>query len=284
MKNAIVFLSLVFTSLIISCSSDDGLDFEAQLANDILAIDNFLLENNIDATEHESGLRYIIEEEGTGGRASQSSNVHAKFVGKFLSGDTFDENSNGVTFPLEQLIEAWKIAIPLIKEGGKITIYAPSVYCFGAAGQGPIGPNANLIFEIDLIDTSVSFQDQIGFDTELIDNYLMDNEIEALEHESGIRYVVTEEGSGDSPSASDVVNVKYEGRFFSGTVFDSNDSGVSFPLDALIPAWKTMIPLMKEGGKMTIYAQSGYCYGTSGNNNILPNESLIFDIELINVE
>ncbi|MEP5610905.1 MAG: FKBP-type peptidyl-prolyl cis-trans isomerase [Cyclobacteriaceae bacterium] len=129
-----------------------------------------------------------------------------------------------------------------------------------------------------------SFDEQLAIDIEFIDIYLEENTITALEHESGIRYVITEEGTGSSPAATDVVTVKYEGRFFSSVVFDSNDEGISFPLFQLIDAWKIMIPIMKEGGKMTVYAPSGYCYGMGGTSGIPPNASLIFDIELISIE
>lgn len=285
MGKAVLILSLISIATLSSCINDDFVTFDSQLANDILIIDNFLLENGIDAIEHESGIRYVVQEEGDGEIATTSNMVHTKFVGKFLDGNTFVSNLGGVSFRLDnQLIQAWLITIPLINEGGKMTIYAPSVYCFGTNGQGSIPANANLIYEIELVDADVNVEDQLGFDTELIDNYLVENEIEALQHESGIRYVVTEEGTGESPEANDVVNVKYEGRFLTGDVFDSNTSGVSFALANLIQAWKTMIPLMKEGGKMTIYAQSGYCYGIAGNGSIPANESLIFDIELVVVE
>lgn len=284
MKKISIVLSLVLLGFLSACVQNDIITFEEQLMNDLATIDNFLVQNDIDVLEHESGLRYVIDEEGEGPTATGESTIHAKFVGKLLNGNTFDSDLQGFSFRLDQLIEAWQIAVPLVKEGGKITIYAPSGYCFGPHGQASVGPNANLIFEIEVIDVDVMFDEQLVYDSALINNYLIENEIEALQHESGVRYVMTEEGSGDSPSSNDVVNVIYEGRFLSGEVFDSNSSGISFLLANLIPAWQSTIPLMKEGGKMTIYAPSGHCYGVDGRSNIPPNASLIFDIELVNVE
>ncbi len=130
-------------------------------------------------------------------------------------------------------------------------------------------------------DIELSYEDQLAKDIETINDYLDKNNIVAEEHESGIRYVTTNLGTGNSPVQSSVVNVKYEGRFFGGGIFDSNDSGISFTLSQLIPAWKIAIPLMKEGGKMTIYAPSGYCYGSTGTSGIGANKNLIFDIELV---
>ena len=57
---------------------------------------------------------------------------------------------------------------------------------------------------------------------------------------SGLQYKVSEEGSGDSPKATDTVKVHYEGRLISGDVFDSSiarGEPVSFPLNGVIPGW-----------------------------------------------
>ncbi|MCP4458785.1 MAG: hypothetical protein GY816_12295 [Cytophagales bacterium] len=77
--------------------------------------------------------------------------VTAKYEGWFLNGNVFDASTTGATFPLSRVIVAWQITVPLIKEGGKITIYAPSGYCYGHSGYADIGPNTNLIFDIELV-------------------------------------------------------------------------------------------------------------------------------------
>ena len=60
-----------------------------------------------------------------------------------------------INFPLENLITGWQIGIPLIKVGGRITLYIPSVYAYGKNGIGSdILPNASLEFEILLFQTN----------------------------------------------------------------------------------------------------------------------------------
>ena len=135
--------------------------------------------------------------------------------------------------------------------------------------------------EIDLPTRTI--EEQFAIDTALIDEYLVLNEIEAEIHESGIRYVVEEDGTGISPTVSDSVTVKYEGWLLTGNRFDINQEGVTFPLGALIPAWQIMVPLMKEGGKMMIYTPSVYGYASASVGAIPPNSPLIFDVELIEV-
>lgn len=128
-----------------------------------------------------------------------------------------------------------------------------------------------------------SFEEQLEFDIKLIDSILALDNIEVEIHESGIRYIVEAEGIGDSAKVTDDVTVIYEGRLLNGQVFDGNADGVSFALRSLIQAWQLTIPLMKKGGKITIYSPSGLCYGNSQVGNIPPNSSLVFDIELLEI-
>ena len=141
-----------------------------------------------------------------------------------------------------------------------------------------------LIFLLGCGDDGFTFEEQLAVDVAKIDRYLEENDLSAQIHSSSIRYIVETEGTGESPAFGDNVTVRYQGTFLNGEVFDENTDGVTFPLLNLIPAWQIMIPTMKAGGTMTIYAPSGYCYGTRGNVGIAPNTNLIFEIELISFE
>lgn len=130
---------------------------------------------------------------------------------------------------------------------------------------------------------SISAQEQFEIDVEVIDSFLEENDIQADIHPSGIRYVTSVSGGGISPSSTDNVTVKYKGLLLNGTVFDQSSSA-TFNLTGLIPAWQIMIPEMNVGGKITMYAPSGYCYGTRGSgSSIPPNTNLIFEVELLDV-
>ncbi|MEP1151451.1 MAG: FKBP-type peptidyl-prolyl cis-trans isomerase [Balneola sp.] len=136
-------------------------------------------------------------------------------------------------------------------------------------------------------DSSTEFnvdQEQLNADISKIDNYLSNNSIDAQAHESGLRYVVNSTGDGLAPDVCSTVTVSYEGRLFDGEVFDSNENGVSFPLDRLIPGWQIGIPLIKSGGSITLYIPSVYAYGSAGSRNIPANSNLIFDINLTKVK
>ena len=145
--------------IITSCSSSNNeCTFEpnltvnqTQLAADIAAIDAFLAENNITAQIDPSGLRFVITEEGDGANADFCSDVSVTFVGTLLNGQIFDASDRPTTFNLRELIVGWQIGIPLVRSGGSITLYIPSVYAFGASPVPGIPVNSSLIFEIDVI-------------------------------------------------------------------------------------------------------------------------------------
>jgi FKBP-type peptidyl-prolyl cis-trans isomerase len=105
--------------------------------------------------------------------------------------------------------------------------------------------------------------------------------------ESGLQYMVINEGDGEMPGETDVVRVHYEGTLIDGTVFDSSLSrGVpaEIPLDAVIPGWAEGLRLMNTGGRYTLYVPSELGYGEWGAGDIVPpNSVLIFDIELLDI-
>ncbi len=104
---------------------------------------------------------------------------------------------------------------------------------------------------------------------------------------SGLQYEVLAEGNGDSPKASDNVEVHYTGKLIDGTVFDSSvERGVpaSFGVTQVIPGWVEALQLMKEGDKWRLYIPSNLAYGPNGAGGVIgPNMTLIFDVELLRV-
>lgn len=105
---------------------------------------------------------------------------------------------------------------------------------------------------------------------------------------SGLQYKVLREGSGKQPSKTDTVEVNYEGKLINGTVFDSSykrGQSISFPLNQVIPGWTEGVALMKEGAKYQFYIPSNLAYGSRGAGGAIgPDETLIFDVELIKVK
>ena len=105
--------------------------------------------------------------------------------------------------------------------------------------------------------------------------------------ESGLQSEVLQSGKGDSPKASDNVEVHYTGKLIDGTVFDSSvERGVpaSFGVTQVIPGWVEALQLMHEGDKWRLYIPSDLAYGPNGAGGVIgPNMTLIFDVELLRV-
>jgi FKBP-type peptidyl-prolyl cis-trans isomerase FklB len=106
--------------------------------------------------------------------------------------------------------------------------------------------------------------------------------------ESGLQYKVIEVGEGDSPGAADVATVHYRGTLIDGTQFDSSyDRGqpATFPVGGVIAGWTEALQMMKPGAKWQLVIPAVLAYGERGaGQDIGPNATLIFDVELISVE
>ncbi|MEE2678034.1 MAG: FKBP-type peptidyl-prolyl cis-trans isomerase [Myxococcota bacterium] len=104
---------------------------------------------------------------------------------------------------------------------------------------------------------------------------------------SGITVTHIEEGSGPSPTATDVVLVHYHGTFPDGRVFDSSvDRGqpAQFPLNRVIPCWTQGVQQMNVGGKAQLVCPPESAYGAQGAGPIPPNSTLHFDVELLGIQ
>jgi len=105
--------------------------------------------------------------------------------------------------------------------------------------------------------------------------------------ESGLQYIMVEEGKGTTPTDDKSVEVNYKGSLIDGTGFDSSyDRGQSatFPLNGVIPGFTEGLKLMKEGGKIKLFIPSDLAYGVQAPPSIGPNQALIFEVELIAVK
>jgi FKBP-type peptidyl-prolyl cis-trans isomerase len=104
--------------------------------------------------------------------------------------------------------------------------------------------------------------------------------------DNGIVYRVLKEGTGSKPTINDSVEVNYVGKLVNGKEFDSsanNGGPVTFPLKGIIKGWQDTLVQMPEGSKWEIVVPPDLAYGMQGSGPIGPNETLVFQIELIKV-
>ncbi len=144
--------SLVF--LLVLLFSSCKKDAEKQLEKDIEEIEKYLSDNNLTAQSTDSGLHYIIDEQGTGDFPNALSEVTVIYRGYYPSGTTFDESTEGISFSLTNVIEGWQEGIPLFREGGSGTLFIPSGLAYGPTGSGSVGGDAVLFFDIELVSVN----------------------------------------------------------------------------------------------------------------------------------
>ena len=144
---------------------------------------------------------------------------------------------------------------------------------------------------------------QLIIDAEILDNYLVENKIIAEKTESGLRYVITEAGTGNKPENGQFVEVDYAGWILDGEYFDTSIESVakekslfqsgrpyqpySFPLGQgrVIKGWDEGIALLNEGSKARLYIPSTLGYQSRGSGSIIkPNAILVFDVELVSIQ
>ena len=105
--------------------------------------------------------------------------------------------------------------------------------------------------------------------------------------ESGLQYEVLKMGKGRKPAATDRVKVHYHGTLTDGTVFDSSverGEPIVFGLNQVIAGWTEGVQLMPVGSKFKFYIPQNLGYGERAAGSIPPYSTLIFEVELLDIE
>jgi len=104
-----------------------------------------------------SGLQYTVLRQGAGLRPKPSDKVRVNYEGTLLDGTVFDssyERGQPAEFPLSQVIAGWTEGVSMMPVGAKYRFWVPGELAYGPKGTpgGPIGPNATLVFDVELLD------------------------------------------------------------------------------------------------------------------------------------
>jgi FKBP-type peptidyl-prolyl cis-trans isomerase FklB len=106
---------------------------------------------------------------------------------------------------------------------------------------------------------------------------------------SGLQYQILKAGDGPKPVATDKIKCNYEGRLLDGTVFDASaqhGGPIDISVGGVIAGWTEALQLMPVGSKWRLFIPSNLAYGdqTAQGSPIKPGSTLIFDVELIEIE
>lgn len=163
------------------------------------------------------------------------------------------------------------------------------------AGEDPAIPQEEIQAAVQAFSQSIQEEEEERRSAAAEENqregqaYLEENAArdEVTTTESGLQYEVLEEGDGPSPESGDQVTIHYTGTLLDGTEFDSSRDGepATFDVDQVIPGFSEGIKLMDVGSKYRFVIPGELGYGDQGaGQQIGPNETLIFEVELLGVE
>jgi FKBP-type peptidyl-prolyl cis-trans isomerase FkpA len=272
------------------------------------AINNYLKTNNITtAKKLPSGVYVQIDKDGEGDAIKQGTEVTMNFEKYLLNGrkfysttDTAFKNVMASKFVIgqRQVLMGLEEGLQSFKANSKGKIFIPSKYAygtnkFGARPNDTIPANSIVMVDIEVLATvdpaKLAFQIAQKEDS-IIQAFIKANNLTATKTNSGLYYVITQEGSGDSPAKGDEVSMNYTGMFLDGNKFDSNvDSAfnhvtpLTFPLGQgrVISGWDEGIGYLKKGTKGKFILPSRIAYGKSGSGKIPADAILQFDVELL---
>lgn len=158
MKKIFVFLFLC-SMLLNSCGKTTSGCQPVPVISERAQLIAYCSANSINYTEHSSGLLYEIINPGTGVSPTATSSISVVYTGSHFNNTPFDfSNTPSVFMPLSNLVDGWKIGIPLIKKGGRIKLILPSALAYSCSGSKDtygrviIQPNEPIFFDITLTD------------------------------------------------------------------------------------------------------------------------------------
>jgi peptidylprolyl isomerase len=223
---------------------------------------------------------------GTGAEATAGSAVEVHYVGAlFDDGEQFDSSwDRDSTFEFVlgrgEVIPGWDEGLAGMKVGGRRRIVIPPDLAYGSEGAGDvIGPDATLIFVVDLIGVSEPVDPADEPAVEVPDPLPQELYTEDLRV-----------GDGAEATAGTTASIHYVGVAAStGEQFDSSwQRGIpvdfAVGLGQVIPGFDQGVTGMKVGGRRLIVIPPDLAYGSGGNGPIGPDETLVFVVDLVDVE
>ncbi len=249
----------------------------------------------------ESGLQFKDDSLGTGREAKPDDLVAIHFKGWMIpkdSSDLFadwsaDQSKQNLSLgdskvrnqPVKYVLNSNSFikgtdeGVVGMKTGGSRTIIIPSKLAYGEAGVGFIPPNTDLKVVVELLEV----KDKIVAEMWKVDPASFKTT------SSGLKYAIISQGDGPSADSGKVVTVHYTGYLENNTKFDSSverDDPISFVIGQgqVIPGWDEGLRYLKKGSKARFIVPPQLGYGEMQLEKIPANSTLIFDVELLEVQ
>ncbi len=242
-----------------------------------------------DFTTTDSGIKYAVITEGEGPTPQEGEVVEIHFtawVEEDLS--MFGDSHGGLPLQFilgrEEILAGWDEAVMLMQQGETAQFILPPELAFGEEGvPGMVPPNANIIFELDLVSISPAPPTPTPAPppTDIDEDDFRDTK-------NGVKIATIEEGDGEAPQLGDTVSVHYRLWLEDGTQVDNSyDRGQPYPFvigaGQTIPGWEEGVLNMVEGETAQIIVPPELGYGDAANGPIPANSTLIFEITIVEI-
>lgn len=235
-------------------------------------------------TELDGGLKIYTVKKGKGTALQEGQFVTVHYTGFLENGKIFDssvERDDPINIQLgkQQVIPGWEMALKHMRVGDKARIVIPPELAYGPQGRGQIPPNATLTFDVEIVDTKMP---------RTMEPYNVEGK-DTMVTESGLGIIKLNETTQPKAAPGNVVTVHYTGYLKDGQVFDSSiesDQPISFQLGKgrVIQGWEEALQHMRVGERARVIIPYQLGYGENGAGPIPPRATLIFDMELIEIE
>ncbi len=251
----------------------------------VLSPDLDFPEEDINSTD--SGLQYVILEEGEGEESPEEGEiVQVHYTGMLQNGDQFDsslDRGEPIQFPLGlgRVIPGWDEGIGLMSVGDTYMLIIPPELGYEDQVVGLIPPNSTLYFEVELLDILPGAPEAPAEVDE--DDY--------TETDNGLLYYDLEEGEGATPEEGERVTVHFTAWFEeSGELLDSSyfqGDPFTFPvgIGQVMPGWDEGMTTMQVGSKRQMVIPPDLAYGEEGFRDVIPpNTTIVLEVELLEIQ
>jgi len=306
-----LFLFLIaFSAVLFFTGCPDNTE-EEQRSREQRFFDLYVSSNYPDANPRPNGLYFIEHKEGFGNFPDSDDWIKLNYVTYLIPSEeiieTYMKNVavDNNLYQEEVLYGPYKVqtgtgveglteGLMMMREGGQATIFFTSDLGYGAKGHGKVQPYQSLKYEVELLEVIKDIQTyeknrmEAYADTISGADTIHDPVTDAVMY-----YVIDETGEGDSIENETPVEIAYKGYLIDGRVFDESDEDAPFGFTVggveVIEGWNYGVPRFLKGGKGRLIIPYQLGYGEPGETNssglttIPPYETLIFDIEVVDV-
>jgi FKBP-type peptidyl-prolyl cis-trans isomerase len=236
-----------------------------------------------DAKVTASGLAYKVLTPGTGkDHPTQTDRVSVNYSGWTKDGKMFDSSiprGAPTTFGVGEVIPGWTEALKLMTAGEKARLWIPGKLAYGDHPQMGGAPSGDLVFDVELLD--IVKPPAVPEDVKAAPK-------SAKKTATGLAYRVLKPGTGKvHPTPNNRVTVHYSGWTTDGKMFDSSvarGEPATFPLNGVVKGWTEGVQLMVVGEKTRFWLPPDLAYGDHPQRPGAPSGTLVFDIELLNIQ